>query len=103
MSDVELKRKQTLTRHQAAERLRAFAAALDDGGHVELDISGTTLKVHVPEQVRAEFEIEVDGDEIELELELKWSTSPEPAAAEATGAEPAATKAATKPRTRRQS
>ncbi len=97
MSDIELTRKQTLSRQEAAERLRAFADALDDGGRVELELGGGTLKIHVPDQVRTEFEVEVDGDEIELELELKWSTREEPAAPEAQP--PTATKARTRRRT----
>jgi hypothetical protein len=46
MSDVELEREETLTRHEAARRLSALASALVEG-----------------------------GDEIELELELRWSTA----------------------------
>ncbi len=74
MADIEVKREQELSRHEAAGRLRAFAAALDDGGAVEIDLGGGTVKLHVPEMVRAELEIELDGNEVELEMELKWST-----------------------------
>lgn len=79
MSDVEVKRTESLTRQQAAERLSAMATALADGGHVEVQLGASTLKLHVPDHVRCEVEVEVDGDEVELELELKWSTSPAPA------------------------
>lgn len=81
MSDVEVKRTETLTRHEAAERLSALAAALAKGGHVEVALGASKLKLHVPDSVRCEVEVEVDGDEVELELELKWSTTPEPAPA----------------------
>ena len=50
-----------------------MATALADGGHVEVQLGASTLKLHVPDHVRCEVEVEVDGDEVELELELKWS------------------------------
>jgi amphi-Trp domain-containing protein len=74
MSDVKLERKEVLSREEAAKQLSALAAALGEAGHVEMELGGVALSVHVPEQVRSELEIEVDGDEVELELELKWST-----------------------------
>src|ERR687896_323898 len=79
MSDVEISRKESLTRHEAASRL----AALAGDGHVEVELGASTVKLNVPEHVRCEVEVEVDGDEVELELEFKWSTAPgkpEPAA-----------------------
>ncbi len=75
MTDFELKREQNMTRHEAADRLRALAAALDAAGQVHIDLAGSTVKVQMPEQLSAELEIEIDGDEVELELELKWSRS----------------------------
>jgi amphi-Trp domain-containing protein len=73
VSDVEVKRTESLTRQQAAERLSAMATALADGGHVKVQLGASTLKLHVPDHVRCEVEVEVDGDEVELEVELKWS------------------------------
>lgn len=75
MSDMKLERKETLSRQQAAQQLSALARALAEGGHVEMDLGGATLSLHVPDSVRTEFEVEVDGDELELELELTWSTA----------------------------
>ena len=75
MADMKLERKETLSRQQAAQRLSALARALAEGGDVEMDLGGTTVSLHVPDSVRAEFEVEVDGDELELELELTWSTA----------------------------
>lgn len=84
MSDVEISRTESLTRHEAAKRLASLAAALGDGGHVEIELGASRVKLHVPDHVRCEVEVEVDGDEVEFEVELKWSTSaPAPAAAEA--------------------
>jgi amphi-Trp domain-containing protein len=75
MSDVEFSRKQTLTRHEAADRLSALAAALADRGDVEVELGASTLKLRVPDHVRCEVEVEVDGDEVELEVEFTWSTA----------------------------
>jgi amphi-Trp domain-containing protein len=76
VSDVEVSRTETLTRHQAAEWLTKLANALAEGEKVELAMGASTLKVHVPDHVRCEIEVAIDGDEVELEMELKWSTAP---------------------------
>lgn len=75
MSDLELKRKESLTKAEVAKRLSAFAQALASGDDVELEMGDTSMSLRVPDDVRVEFEVEVDGDEIEVEIELKWSTS----------------------------
>ena len=74
MSDVEVKREETLTREEAARQLAALATALAAGDKVELALGASMVKVHVPDEVRCEIEIEIDSDEIELEIELKWTT-----------------------------
>ena len=83
MSDVEVSQTESLSRQEAARRLSALADALADGGHVEIQLGKSTLKLHVPDHVRCEVEVEVDGDEVELELELKWSTGSAESAAPA--------------------
>jgi amphi-Trp domain-containing protein len=79
VSDVEVSRTESLTRHEAARRLSALAAALADGGRVVVELGASKLTLHVPDHVECEVEVEVDGDEVELELELKWSTAAKPA------------------------
>jgi amphi-Trp domain-containing protein len=85
VTDIELKRKQSLTRKEAAEWLSALATALGDGGQVELSLGDSTVSLEVPDHVRTEFELEIDGNEVEVELELKWSIG-DSAAAPATAA-----------------
>jgi amphi-Trp domain-containing protein len=82
VSDVELKRVETMSRHEAADRLAALASALSEGGRAEVALGASVLTLHVPDHVRCEVEVEIDGDEIELEVELKWSTRHEEAPAE---------------------
>jgi amphi-Trp domain-containing protein len=78
MPDVELERKQTLSRQEAGERLIAIGKALVAGAESKLEMDGDTVRFTVAEQVRWEFELEVDGTETELEVELKWSDAPVP-------------------------
>jgi amphi-Trp domain-containing protein len=93
MSDVEISRTESLTRHEAARRLNALADALAGDGRVEVELGASMVKLHVPDHVRCEVEVEVDGDEVELEVELTWSTaSATPAATSEPAAEPAAAK-----------
>ena len=65
MSDVEIKRTESLSREEAAGRLSALAAALSEGGHVEVELGASTVKLHVPDHVQCE-----------VEVELTWSTAP---------------------------
>ena len=82
MPKLEIKRKLTLSRQEAAERLIALGRALaDDSSEVELSSGGDKLKLSVGSTVEWELEIEIDGTETELEIELKWrdDTDGEPA------------------------
>ena len=69
MSDLEFKRKESLTKVEVARRLSAFADALASGHDVELEMGGTAMSLRVLDDVRMEFEVEVDGDEIEVEID----------------------------------
>jgi amphi-Trp domain-containing protein len=71
VSDLEIERKESLTRQEAAKRLMVITEALAGGDEVELDLGDTSLSFRVADELRVE--VEVDGDEYELELELKWS------------------------------
>src|SRR5687767_6228906 len=75
MADLEIERKERVTRAQAAKVLSALADALARGAEAELDLGGTSLTLRVADDLRMEVEVEVDGSEIEIEIELKWSTA----------------------------
>ncbi len=75
MSDVKLERKESLSRADAAMWLSALSKAFARGGDVTLPLGAGTVGLHLPDQVRAEFEVEVDGDEVEVEIEFTWSTA----------------------------
>lgn len=73
MDGFEVERRETLTREEAATRLRRIANLLsgsDDRAEFERD--GMKFKVAVPAQVEWKVELELDDEESELEIELKW-------------------------------
>jgi amphi-Trp domain-containing protein len=82
MSDVEaeVREKGTLSRKEAAARLREIAQALGAGEEFELKHGGEKLEFDVPDELSFEFEIETEDGETELELEIKWSSQPAAAA-----------------------
>ena len=73
MDILKIESKETLSRVEAAARLRAIADELGSHNDVELDWGGKQVRVHVADEVRLELEIEVGEDETEFEIELKWS------------------------------
>lgn len=74
MSDVKLERKESVSHSEAAEWLSLLSRAFTQGGHADLPFGpGTSVSLHIPDHVRAEFEVEVEGDEVEIEVEFKWS------------------------------
>ena len=73
MADVKIEHKETLSRSEAAIWLSLLSRALAADGQVALPFGPSEVKVHVPDQLRAEFEVEVEGDEVEIELEFTWS------------------------------
>jgi len=73
MADLHFEHEESLTRAEAAKRLRALAKAVADGDEVELGSSGTRLTVAGPDKVSIEVEVEIEGEDSEVEIELKWS------------------------------
>ena len=72
MDILEIEEKQTMSREEAAARLREFADKLARSNDVEFERGGMRLKVHVPDEVRVKVELELESDENELEIELTW-------------------------------
>ena len=62
---------QTLTREEAATRLRALADSLSKHNSIEFSRDGGRITVAVPDEVRLKVEVEL-GDENEVEIELTW-------------------------------
>jgi amphi-Trp domain-containing protein len=72
MDILEMEQKETLSREDAAARLKAFAEKLAQNNDIEFERGGMQIKVHVPDEVRLKVELELETDERELEIELTW-------------------------------
>lgn len=72
MSTSEIEQKTTLSRGEVAKWLSGLAAAIGQGGPVEVALAGPGMMLDLPDQVRCELEIEQGDHEIELEIELSW-------------------------------
>jgi amphi-Trp domain-containing protein len=69
-----MKRKEQLSRQQAAERLADIAYALTAGGRLKLD-GDQEATVPAVDQVLMRCAGKSNGDRVEIELTLSWSTS----------------------------
>lgn len=64
---------ETMTREQAAARLRELADQLSRQNEVRIEHAGRDVVVTVPDQVEFEVELEIEeGGESELEISLSW-------------------------------
>jgi amphi-Trp domain-containing protein len=73
MNTFEVERRETISREEAATRLRRIANLLSgDGDEVKFERDQMQFKVAIPEQVEWKVELELGDDENELEIELKW-------------------------------
>lgn len=79
MTNIKFKKKEHVTRVEAAARLTAIAEALRNSAKFELERGGEKLELDVPEEVRLEFEVEIEDGETELEVEIKWASVTAPA------------------------
>jgi amphi-Trp domain-containing protein len=83
----KFKKKVTLSREHAAERLIAIGEALSLSGDTTVELDGESVATSVPDELT--FELEVKDNE--LELELKWArTNTAPGGADETSNESAA-------------
>ncbi len=71
MELFEVESESTLSREEAAAKLRALADQLSRHNSVEVSLDGIRTTVAVPSQVTMSVELEV-GDENELEIEISW-------------------------------
>ena len=72
MDIMELKRKETLSREEAAARLHAIADELAKGNSVRMEEGNLHFSARVPDQVHLKIEFEVEDDGAEFEIELTW-------------------------------
>ena len=72
MKLLELKDRTTLSREEAAARLRAIADELGSGNDVVIERENMRFVAHVPDQVNLKVEFEMEDGGTELEIELTW-------------------------------
>ena len=73
MDTFEVEQRETLTRDEAATRLRRIANLLSGSGEeVNFDRDDMKFKVAIPNEIQWKVEFELGDDENELEIELKW-------------------------------
>jgi amphi-Trp domain-containing protein len=72
MDILEIEQKETMSREDAAQRLREFAEKLARNNDIEFERGGMHMKVHVPDEIHVKVELELETDERELEIELTW-------------------------------
>jgi amphi-Trp domain-containing protein len=72
MDILEIEQKETVSREEAAARLKAFAEMLSRNNDLEFERGGMNIKVHVPDEVQLKVELELETEERELEIELTW-------------------------------
>ena len=71
MDLFEIDNTQTMSREEAANRLRDVADALSRHNSVEFLRAGHRITVDIPDQVQLKVEVEI-GESGELEIELNW-------------------------------
>ena len=71
MAQFEIDTTQTMSREDAAAKLRELADALSRHNSVEFERGGGRITVSVPDEVNLKIEVEL-GEENELEIELTW-------------------------------
>lgn len=71
MDLFEMDETRTMTREEAATRLRDLADSLAKHNSVEFTREGGRVTVAVPDEVRLKVEVEL-GEDNEIEIELTW-------------------------------
>jgi amphi-Trp domain-containing protein len=73
METFEVEQQETITRQEAATRLRRIANLLSaDEEEAAFERGGMRFQVRLPDELRFKVEFEAGTEETELEIELKW-------------------------------
>jgi amphi-Trp domain-containing protein len=72
MDLLEIKKRERLSREEAAKRLHALADNLARHNQLEFTEGSTRLRVAVADEIELEVELEIGDDGAELAIELKW-------------------------------
>lgn len=72
MDLIEHESSESMSREQAAQKLRDIADQLARHNQLEFEREGIKYSVKVPDQVTFGLEIEVGDDGSEIEVEISW-------------------------------
>ena len=72
MDLVELKEESSVSREDAAARLRTIADELASNNDLVIERENLRFVAHVPDQVSLKVEFEIEDEGSELEIELTW-------------------------------
>ena len=73
MESFEVERQETITRQEAATRLRRIANLLSgDEDEAVFERGGMRFEVPLADELNFKIEIEMGSEEREIEIELKW-------------------------------
>jgi amphi-Trp domain-containing protein len=70
--ELEIKERSTMSREDAAGRLRAIADELASGNDIIIERGQARFVAKVPDEVALKIEFEVEDDSTEFEIELTW-------------------------------
>lgn len=62
----------TMSREEAAAKLRELADALEKQNSIQVLDGDKTVTVKVPDQVEYEFEVEIEPGDNEIEVSISW-------------------------------
>ena len=72
MEIFEVERQETITRQEAATRLRRIANLLSGEEEAAFERGGMRFELRLPDELNFKVELETGSGESELEIELKW-------------------------------
>lgn len=73
MEIFEIEQQETVSRKEAATRLRRIATLLSSSDEeVAFERGGMSFEVRLPDELNFKVELEMGTEERELEIELKW-------------------------------
>ena len=72
METFEVEQQETITRQEAATRLRRIANLLSADEEAAFERGGMRFQVRLPDELNFKVEFEAGAEESELEIKLKW-------------------------------
>jgi len=72
MELMEISRKRTMAREEAAQLLHSLADSLARQNALDFTENGIKVHVKVADEVTVEMEVEIESNESSIEIEISW-------------------------------